>query len=383
MLPTRVALVPYEAEVKPTELLHVAAALQMQVARDLSPLWDVSAVVSPFLALGDVPPGFLPLVVVGTALPMNRAGFHLTTGGQPAALIEYCGDWSTSASHELIEMLCDPGGTTTLPGSSLGDQKKSAGATRIVKGDRTYQDQGFVKYLMEVCDPCEASTYKIDGVNVSDFVTPHYYNPPSTGIARYSFTGRVNGPLRLLGGGYITWTTQPPDSAVFQAYGPLRNVTTPVAPKDLEIVRLGEAPPVLSRQWLDALAQTKSTIKEADCGKPASYIFEGETGLYGETLRIEIRLILNSLAVPSSNLDAIISLVRSLAQDDSFRQDFMADPVAKLRMLNIPVPPNLTQLDSLPPPESYEDLLRALQQGNRFGLDFTDPHVIALLAKFY
>ena len=54
MLPMQVALVPYEdAPVDHSRLLRVAAALQTQVERDLGPIWDVCAVVAPFLKLED------------------------------------------------------------------------------------------------------------------------------------------------------------------------------------------------------------------------------------------------------------------------------------------------------------------------------------------
>ena len=119
MLHTPVALVPYSSDLVDTrELLHVAAALQTQVARDLNPLWGVSGSVSPFRSLDDVPPSSTAVVIVKN-IPAAEHGFHLGSTGQPLALIQYGDDWWVRASHELVELLCDPWGKRTVAGPSL------------------------------------------------------------------------------------------------------------------------------------------------------------------------------------------------------------------------------------------------------------------------
>jgi hypothetical protein len=86
-------------------------------------------------------------------------------------------------------MLVDPFGRRTAPGRS------------------PYRGQGQVEFLVEACDPCEASEfgYTIDGVLVSDFITPRFYDPRKTTSARYSFTGAINRPRQIRKGGYISW----------------------------------------------------------------------------------------------------------------------------------------------------------------------------------
>ena len=60
---------------------------------------------------------------------------------------------------------------------------------------------------MEVCDPSEAGEfgYAIDGIAVSDFYTPHFFDPVSSSGARYSFTGAIKKPRQVLKGGYLSW----------------------------------------------------------------------------------------------------------------------------------------------------------------------------------
>jgi hypothetical protein len=42
-------------------------------------------------------------------------------------------------------------------------------------------------------------------VAVSDFITPHFYDPVATPGTRYSFTGAIKAPRELLKGGYISF----------------------------------------------------------------------------------------------------------------------------------------------------------------------------------
>ena len=52
-------------------------------------------------------------------IPAAEHGFHLGSTGQPLALIQYGDDWWVRASHELVELLCDPWGKRTVAGPSL------------------------------------------------------------------------------------------------------------------------------------------------------------------------------------------------------------------------------------------------------------------------
>jgi hypothetical protein len=352
MLLTRVAVVPYELEIDPRELMYVSAALQTQVIRDLSPIWGISAVVSPFQTLDTVPPGYVPLALIDKELPLHRAGFHLPQGGQAAALVQYCGDWTGAASHELIEMLCDPSGTATRTAPSLSPE------------------QGLVDYLMEVCDPVERSGYMIDGVIVSDFVTPHYYDAPGTTGNRYSFTGGVGGPLKVLKGGYITWTAA--DDAVYQVFGPGGKPT-----------KLFDAPASFSRQAIDADDTAKRSMRNRKCGECPQFSDRAAAKRYGTMLHDEIERIVRSVQPLPKDVAGFRELIRRLAADDKFRRDFMANPGSAARKAGptIPVGKFPPSLAALPDKEHYQDLLHALDQGQRFGVDFADPMTVAALAK--
>lgn len=189
MLPVHLGLVSESKSLSARELTRTAAALQKQVARDYSPIWSVNATVSAFANLDDVPGGYWPVVVMDDINTPGAAGVHQDKNGQPFALVQYSASWSLTASHETLEMLTDPFGN------------------RLVSGQSPKKGQGRVEFLVEVADPCEDASfaYTANGVTVSDFITPSYYDPVPTASARYSFTGAIKGPRQVLRGGYISW----------------------------------------------------------------------------------------------------------------------------------------------------------------------------------
>jgi hypothetical protein len=187
MLPVQVAIVPHTSQADMADVTHVSAALQKQAVRDLAPIWGVTATVDAFAGLRTVPVGYWPVIIVDDV--KDAGGYHLDVRGHPYALVEYSASWSLTASHETLEMLCDPWGR------------------RVAAGRSPKRGQGQVEFLVEACDPCESAefAYTINGVLVSDFITPHFYDPRRTIGARYSFTGAIKSPRQILQGGYISW----------------------------------------------------------------------------------------------------------------------------------------------------------------------------------
>jgi hypothetical protein len=74
-----------------------------------------------------------------------------------------------------------------------------------------------VKYLVEICDPCQAIWYPVNGVPVADFYTLRYFDPVAITGSRYSFTDSIERPLEILDGGYLTFL-DPQDSALYQIH---------------------------------------------------------------------------------------------------------------------------------------------------------------------
>lgn len=182
------ALVSDSAKVKLDQLVPVAAALQVQVIRDFAPPWRRPATVTAFGKLTDVPLTHWPMIVRDD-IPYQAQGIHLDKDGAPFSLVLYSDGWSLTTSHECLEMLGDP----------LGK--------RVRKGPSIKPGQGDARYLVEVCDPCEADqfAYQIDGVIVSDFYLPTYFSATARAGTSYSHTGAITAPRQVLEGGYLSW----------------------------------------------------------------------------------------------------------------------------------------------------------------------------------
>src|SRR6266852_971654 len=179
MLPRRIGIASRSQAVGLRGIIKVAAALNVQANRDLQNIWDVSATVTAIADPDSIEPGVWPIFIVDDVGQDGAAGLHLTDHQQPYALVAAGPTWSLTASHECLEMLVDPSGNWLVSSSGI----------TVVSGE--VQDLAAEKfeYLVEVGDPSEdpASAYVIDDVLVSDFYTPHFFDPVIAPGVRYSF----------------------------------------------------------------------------------------------------------------------------------------------------------------------------------------------------
>ncbi len=87
---------------------------------------------------------------------------------------------SVSASHELVEMLVDP----AINLMTTGPNPK-------------------VVYAYESADPVEALSFEVEGIPMSDFIYPAYFEdfhkPRSV---KFDHLDKVNKPFQILSGGY-------------------------------------------------------------------------------------------------------------------------------------------------------------------------------------
>jgi hypothetical protein len=219
-LTDHIALVSVTKEISTRSLLQAGAAIQKQLTRDFMPIWGFRATLDTFADLSSIPSDYHPVVVfahseelvgqlevaIGPELVARLVddfekdrigGLHLNAfTRQPFALVEANDAWSVTISHEVLEMISDPFGNRLI-----------AAAHPLDKTQR-------VKYLLEVCDPCQAVWYPVNGVPVSDFYTTRYFDPVAVESLRYSFTGEIERPLQILDGGYLTWI-DPEDSGLY------------------------------------------------------------------------------------------------------------------------------------------------------------------------
>jgi hypothetical protein len=195
----QVGLVDKSGKLDPKLVQATAASLNVQAMRDLTQFWTVQATVQYLPDPNQIPVGVWPVFLV-PKLPPGEGGVHLDKKNQPYSLVigtPDSNDWTIDASHETLEMLVDP----------AGNRLQTSRAIKIV-GQSTADTAGEFEYLVEVCDPCEANqfAYSIQGIAVSDFITPHFYDPVATSGTRYSFGGNIQKPRQVLSGGYISFS---------------------------------------------------------------------------------------------------------------------------------------------------------------------------------
>ena len=177
------------------DLRPVAAALNEQASAHVGPIWGVAAEVSLIEDLQNVPTGMSPIIVVDQ-MPGKMHGVHTMQQNVAFAMVLAAHGWGLAASHECIEMLIDPTGSATRSGRKM-----------VVQGGVLQDIEGTVDYILEACDPVEDESYayEINGVKVSDFYTPRYFDDAKTGGVRYTYRDQLSRPREVGRNGYLSW----------------------------------------------------------------------------------------------------------------------------------------------------------------------------------
>ncbi len=176
-----------DAQLKP-----IVDALQIQVSRDFAPIWDVDAHLV-FVPKGQpAAPGTWQLLILDDADQAGCLGYHdLSSDGQPIGKVFARTDLtagsmlSVTISHELLELLADPY------------------VDRVVVVDLGHLTGAL--FCLEICDAPESDElgYKINGIQVSDFVTPYWFHKTPIPGKKLDFCGHITKPFQILHNGYI------------------------------------------------------------------------------------------------------------------------------------------------------------------------------------
>lgn len=196
-IPVHVALVDQSGKISSELLSEVVGALNEQITADFAPVWKVRATAGAYVT---VPAGTWQIIVQTKLDEPDALGYHTDdTHNQPISYIEYTPDWSVTVSHEALEMLFDP----------FGNRLHSARLPQGLEGD--YARFGLkssasrVQYLLEVCDPCESTSYEVGGVALSDFLLPYWYRTSALISGSYSRAGGCQKPREVADGGYVSF----------------------------------------------------------------------------------------------------------------------------------------------------------------------------------
>jgi hypothetical protein len=185
----------------------MVGAVAAQVQDHFSPAWQIPANPVTYLPKGAPPPAWgAVLTVVDNPDQPGVLGWHtegehdviygyvfaapvLDNGGQVLTGATYT--VAATLSHEVLETIADPHVNlwATGPNSTLISQ--------------------------EVCDPVENGSYEINGVSVSNFVTPEWFDAQAAPDASMDYLGRVSQPFQMDKGGYYVHLKAGKPSQVF------------------------------------------------------------------------------------------------------------------------------------------------------------------------
>jgi hypothetical protein len=183
----KIAVFNKSTSISNTAIMQMMPIFEKQWNRDLSPTWGIEPARFSFVRKGQKPPrGAWWVLFLDWSDRRHAVAYHdLTNEGLPLAkvfvdtLLQDDVSVSVGATHEICEMAVDP----WMNGGFL-DPKKTFWAS-------------------EICDPVEDPKYGyvIDGLLVTDFVTPAWYSPKNA-RGKKDFAGRVRAPFTILSAGY-------------------------------------------------------------------------------------------------------------------------------------------------------------------------------------
>lgn len=170
----KILIANLSSEVNDGDLSRAVGAVQRQVHEDFAPLWATDATVRVTAAPSDARPNpeinesdAVLYVAHSVADPngvQNAVGYHTKNHlGVPYGFVfvdvaaQVNEPWSITLSHEVLEAIADPE------------------VNLLVVAPHPQNPNGQVLRPYEVADPVQGDSYSIDGVVVSDFVTPLYF----------------------------------------------------------------------------------------------------------------------------------------------------------------------------------------------------------------
>lgn len=191
------------------DLEVILTGIQTQVDRDVLPSWGVHCkLVLRRSAAIVIPPTAMQIEIRDESDEEGALGYHFTENGLPVTYVFAKDDMaggaglaglSTTLSHEVLEMLVDPGVNLYALGPAF-----ISGRWRTAT------------FPYEVCDAVQGNTYEIvlaggvgrpdfGKVTVSDFVFPEWFEPERrAGEMAMNQTGTLQAPFAIDKGGYAS-----------------------------------------------------------------------------------------------------------------------------------------------------------------------------------
>ena len=188
------------------QIRHDIPAWQHAINHDFYGYWHTTRYQLIFNGRKPAPTGQISAVFLNKGPVKGALAYHWTERGDAPSITVYAGtgdyygfDNSVSFTHELFELAADPVTSYVNQGYPYDYYWLESHALGI----KQVPQFGAIGWFNEVADPVEADFYQVDGVKISDFITPAWFND---GIGqRYDFMGLCQQPFWIRPGGYAQW----------------------------------------------------------------------------------------------------------------------------------------------------------------------------------
>lgn len=181
-----ISVVNFTSDLSDREVQEAIRAVNRQIAEDFAPVWgaffDLRLHASPFdlaepdTLAEDPVQGEAVLYLVDESHLPGAAGYHaLNNSEKPYGFVFITdpSEWTVTLSHEALELILDPNVNLFAPGPD----------------PRPGQSDNFVLHAYEVCDAVERTSYEIDHIRVSNFITKEWFVPGDAPGTRNDFLG--------------------------------------------------------------------------------------------------------------------------------------------------------------------------------------------------
>lgn len=179
-----ISIINFSSHLEDQQVQETIRAVNRQITEDFAPIWGSSYILRLHAAAFDPADenslaeehvrGESVIYLVDEASLPGALGYHsLNTKAIPFGFVftDFIDDWTVTLSHEVLELIIDPIANILVPGPDPRDP------------------QNLVLHSYEVCDAVERTSYEIDHVRVSNFITPAYFTVGDEVGTRNDFLG--------------------------------------------------------------------------------------------------------------------------------------------------------------------------------------------------
>jgi len=203
--PTLISVQNHSTRVADADVEKMVAAVATQLARDYAPFYGPSAALE-FVPKGGKPnPDGVPFVIADHSDVPDAAGYHDET------------DADLPRGFVFVSPTLDNGGTVLSGANSVSVtlSHEALEAEGDLSANIWADGPDGNDYAYELADAFEADSYEIDGVSVSNFALPSFFDPHATGRVDFMSLGKA--PFVTRPGGYQIKRTEP--GAISQVFG--------------------------------------------------------------------------------------------------------------------------------------------------------------------